>query len=132
MSTSDKRKVWNAIAGYLLAAALCAGLGFVYERFSHGVSSLFMVGAFVFPLLGGAGVLMALLLFPWAWPPLPLARSLYRSGIATLTVGSLLTGVFEIYGSAAPLVLVYWPAGLLLALAGGMLYFLRQPGRKTG
>jgi hypothetical protein len=47
--------------------------------------------------------------------------SLWRCGIATLTTGSCLQGIFEIYGSAASLVQIYWIAGFSLLAASGIL-----------
>ena len=45
---------YHAVTGtYLLCMVLCALFGAVYERFSHGVWSCFMVYAFAFPLLLG-------------------------------------------------------------------------------
>ncbi|MBR3245167.1 MAG: hypothetical protein IKN57_00260 [Parasporobacterium sp.] len=45
---------------YLIASIICAVFGAVYESFSHGVYSFFMIYAFAFPLL--CGVLPFLLL----------------------------------------------------------------------
>lgn len=127
--TSGKPGTGRILRAYLTAAAACAAVGFAYEQFSHGVNSAFMLFAFLFPLVGGAGVLGALRLWPGAREPQPAARKLYRSGIATLTLGSFMTGVFEIYGSAAPLVAVYWFAGAALVLTAGVLWAVQRPQR---
>jgi metal-dependent amidase/aminoacylase/carboxypeptidase family protein len=47
------------------------------------------------------------------------------SRLATLALGSCLTGIFAIYGTTAPLVTVYWVAGLGLLAAALGLYLLR-------
>jgi len=44
---------------YLLAALGCAVLSAVYECFSHGVCSVWMIGLFLFPLLLGALLALA-------------------------------------------------------------------------
>lgn len=129
MSTSDKRAYDRSILRYLAAAALCAAFGFIYESFGHGVSSAWMTRAFLFPLLGGAGVLGVLRGLPAGRRPQQTARALYGSGLAALTVGSLLTGVFEIYGSAAPLVSVYWPLGGFLMAVGAAVCLAQRPPR---
>ena len=114
---------------WLAAAAFCAAFGFIYEHFSHGVSTPYMWGAFLIPLLGGAGVTLLLCLLR-APAPSPAARTLYGAAVATFTVGSLMRGVFLIYGSAAPLLTVYAAAGALLAAAGAAAY-LYQLAAKT-
>ncbi len=124
MSTSDKRAA-RGTARWLAAAALCAAFGFIYEHFSHGVSTPYMWGAFLLPLLGGA-LGPALLRRRAAKAPGEAARQLYGAGLATLTVGSLMKGVFLIYGSEAPLVAWYGPAGAALVLAG-LACWLAQP-----
>ena len=117
MSISDKRRLTRSLRSYLLCAAGCGAFSFVYERFSHGVYSPFMVLLFLVPLLGAVPAL-ALTLLPAAPYPCPTARGAWRCAVATLGVGSCLAGVFAIYGTAAPLVNAYWAAaGVLLAVA---------------
>jgi len=101
---------------YLIFAAFCGLFSAVYEHFSHGVYSPYMVWLFLFPLLGGA-VPLGLLSFPSA-PSFPVfSLHAWRSGILTLTAGSCLTGIFEIYGSSSDLVRYYWVVGILFAAA---------------
>ena len=69
----------------------------IYEYFSHGVYSNYMLYAFLIPFLGLAvpsfllhslkKTLPANSCFPW------------QCGIATLTVGSIYKGILEIYGT---------------------------------
>ena len=113
----------------LCAALFCALFGAVYEGFSHGVWSYPMVYAFAFPLV--LGVLPLLLLGFFRAPnPKAAARNLYHAGIATLTVGSIVTGVLEIYGTTNPLTLVYWLLGGALVLLGAALYLVPLIRRK--
>lgn len=133
---------------YLISAVFTALFGGVYELFSHGVYANTMLYAFAFPLLLGvlpffllstalcgglredeeaAGSDAALRLYPH-----PLARNLYHGGVLTLTVGSLLSGVLEIYGTTNVLLSAYWIAGALLLLAAVILYvtgLVRRKGR---
>jgi len=87
-----------------------------------------MVGLFLVPLLAGA--VPALLLLSRRAKIPARCRSLWGPGVATLTVGSCLRGVFDIYGTTAPLVGVYWLAGgaLLLAAALSGLRGVRNAG----
>lgn len=95
-----------------------AVFGLIYARFSHGVFSGYMAFAFLIPLLGGAAML------------LPVFRRrgtfLWRCGILTLTVGSLVRGALDIYGTTNRLCVVYGVVGggfLLLALASLLFSF---------
>ena len=96
---------------YLLAALFCAVFGAVYEIFSHEVYSFFMIYAFMIPLVLGALPNFLMGLKGSAFVPAPASRKLYRAGIATLTVGSIMQGVLEIYGTTNVLTAVYWIVG---------------------
>lgn len=132
MFTSDNKQLLKATLKtaliYLGAALFTALFGGIYEIFSHGVYSGYMLYAFAFPL--AFGVLPFLLLSsamisrPWLNPG-PMARYLYHCGVLTLTTGSLLTGVLEIYGTTNQLMLIYWLAGGILLLSGIVLYIFR-------
>lgn len=107
----------------LLVSLFCALFGAVYERFSHGVYSYGMLYAFAFPLVLGV---LPLLLITMLHAPYPnrFVRSVSHAGIAALTVGSLVSGALEIYGTANPLTLVYWIAGGALAALGAAVYLV--------
>lgn len=114
-TSSDNRRAWKIALRYVFVAAFLALFNFVYGLFAHGVSSLFMQLAFLIPLVGGGGVSLLFLVLPSAGD---VARSLWRMGITTLSVGFLLHGVFDIYGSIAPLVNVFFlVAGILFVTA---------------
>jgi len=119
--TSLKNRAARSALAFSSTALFCGIFSAVYEHFSHGVYSPFMVWLFLFPLLGGA--LPYLCIFAaGARLPGALPRDMWDSGVATLTVGSALTGVFEIYGTTAPLVGIYWFAGAALMLTGAVTY----------
>ena len=128
MSTSDTDRRLSASQKLILidfgAALFCALFGAVYERFSHGVYSYAMIYAFAFPLVLGA---LPLYLIGALNAPYPgrLLRSVYHAGIATLTVGSIVTGILEIYGTTVSLTLAYWIVGSALVLLGACVYLIR-------
>lgn len=93
----------------------------MYELFSHAVYSYYMLYAFLFPLLGGTLPFFVLVCFRVRLPDAAACR-LYHAGIAALTVGSLFTGVLEIYGTTNRLTAVYWIAGAALAALGAGRY----------
>lgn len=131
MSTSvtDRRlkTPQKLILADLGAALFCALFGAVYEAFSHGVYSYAMIYAFAFPLVLGVLPLYLITVLRAAFPPRA-ARRIYHAGIATLTVGSLVTGVLEIYGTTNPLTVIYWIAGGALVLLG-LLLWLALPAK---
>lgn len=100
----------------MLAALSCALFSAVYEMLSHGVYSCFMIFAFAFPLLLGATPFF--LLRKYGKPVGRAAANLIRAGVTALTVGSIVQGVLEIYGTTNPLTSVYWILGGLLTAAG--------------
>lgn len=103
---------------YLLASALVLGFALLYECFSHQVYSLWLLGAFLVPLLLGALPCAFLPRAPRRFRPGVLTRCFWGSGLASLTVGCLFRGVLEIYGSTNRLGAVYgWSGALLCAAA---------------
>ncbi len=117
----NSRRRYAAVMGtYLLCTVLCALFGAVYERFSHGVWSSFMVYAFAFPLLLG---LMPFFLLQKKSRPFPglLSADFIHAGVAALTAGSILKGILDIYGTASPLLPPCFLAGAALSLSGWLL-----------
>ena len=111
---------------YVRLSLFVALFGAVYELFSHEVYSFYMIYAFVFPLAGGVlpFLMMAVLQikrYPDVW-----FRNLYHSGIATLTAGSIVRGVLEIYGTTNSLTRFYWWAGAILITAAILASLLRE------
>ena len=117
---------------YLIASVLVAAAGWMYELFSHGVYSNYMICAFMVPLVCGA--------LPDILAATRGSRSKKRSGCAraahathdaapcaapglrlaavvTLTAGSLIKGVLDIFGTTNRLLVVYPIVGLALAIA---------------
>lgn len=125
-----KKRARRTALGYLLAALFCGLFSTVYEKFSHGVYSGWMVYLFLFPLLGG--VLPFGLIWHAGGRGMPGIRAgrLYHCGLATLTVGSCVSGILAIYGTTSDYVRVYWYAGAALIAAGlaAYLYTLRWDG----
>lgn len=107
----------------LCAALFCAVFGAVYEHFGHGVYSYGMIYAFAFPLVLGVLPFMLITMYRATYPN-RLARGAYHAGIAALTVGSLVSGALEIYGTTNPLTIVYWIAGGALAVFGIAIYLV--------
>ena len=115
----------------LIASSALLLFAAVYECFSHGVVSAFMVGAFLIPLLGGALPGLLLERLPARQRPGGGSRWLWGAGLTVLTAGSLFRGVLEIYGTTSRLGAVYWAVGFALCLAAVLSYaprLLRRQG----
>lgn len=124
MFTSDKqtKSVLKTAFVHLVCSVFTAFIGAVYEKFSHGVYSYYMLYAFAVPLVLGALPLFIMGLFGKK-QPCRFALNAWNSGIAALTVGSIFMGVLEIYGTTNRLVYVYPIAAGALLLAGIIAFF---------
>ena len=105
----------KAARRYLVAALGCAAFALIYAQFSHGVYSPFMTFMFVIPLVGGACTALACHVahvrdFPRA------SRQAWALALASLTIASCLKGIFDIAGTASPLLLAYPIAAIAFAL----------------
>ena len=127
---SNRIKAVKTAFVYMLVTIFCAVFGGIYECFSHGVYSFYMIYAFAFPLAGGA---LPFFIIFWSRAkiyPCVAARNFYHSGIATLTVGSILRGVLDIYGTTNSLVQYYFYAGIAFTIAGALIYVLQIEKRR--
>ena len=102
MSTSEK-ELKQHLRGHLIASGFLAVFGGIYELFSHGVYSGWMIFSFAVPLLLGALLYALLLHFDKA--PGRLFLNLWNAGVACLSVGCVFQGVLEIYGTTN---LLWW------------------------
>ncbi len=107
----------------LIASLICALFGAVYEYYSHGVYSYAMIYAFAYPLALGVLPFFLIGFLRAAYPP-KTVRCLWHAGIAALTVGSIVTGVLEIYGTTNPLTVVYPILGAALCGSGAIAYLI--------
>lgn len=92
--------------------------GAIYEHFSYGVYSVYMIYAFAFPLLFEVLPFAVMTRFGSGKKLRPGGIRLYQFGMVTLTVGSLVTGILEIYGTTNSLTRFYWITGGILAVIG--------------
>ena len=129
-----------------------AAAGQIYEHFSHGVYSNYMIFAFMIPLAAGAfpNLIAAAANKKRAHSGFyysasgsnhadsgsnraasglrSAASGLQLAAVATLTVGSLVKGALEIYGTTNRLTAVYPVAGIALLTAALLMYFKQQAG----
>ena len=107
----------------------CAVFEGIYGIFSHGVYSNYMMYAFLFPLIGGT---LYNLIF-YCFSRLRLQRGLslifYNTGIAVLTIGSIVRGILDIYGTDNILANVYRYVGVILVCLGVVFYAADRKGQ---
>ena len=103
----------------------------VYEHFSHGVYSGFMIYAFLIPFIG--------LFVPSILNRFILKREIpdkaklsLKCGIATLTVGSIYKGVLEIYGTSTNFEIIYLTVGLVLCILAVILMTIKSNIKAEG
>lgn len=103
---------------YFAAAMVIAVAAAVYGLFSHGVYSYYMTYAFMIPLLAGAlPHLLTALKGSDQKTMLTGLNDIQLAFVATLTAGSLLKGVLDIYGTTNRLLIAYPVlAALILAI----------------
>ncbi len=125
LATDKNEKLLKSfIIIYTFATIFVAIFGGIYELFSHGVYSYYMIYAFIYPLLIGVVPYMIMLFTKVNLIPGKLSFNIYNSGVATLTIGSIVEGVLEIYGTTNKQIFVYWIAGIQFVLIGMLLYLI--------
>lgn len=122
--TSDidaRKKSAKTALIYLLISIFTALFGAVYEKFSHGVYSYSMLYAFAYPLILGVLPYLCIAISKEAKIPPAASRLLCHFGVATLTVGSIIRGVLDIYGTSNFMTYIYPAVGGILLIIGFIL-----------
>lgn len=106
--------------------------GLIYENFSHGVTSYYMLLAFMIPFAGYIVAVLAFMANKKKNGILPrLIEELIAGATCWLTLGSIFKGVLEIYGTTNHLCGFFLAIGLLqLAAAGVMEIVLIEINKK--
>ena len=119
------KEIEKLVFTYLIVTLVCAIFGAVYEFFSHGVYSYYMLYAFMIPFLGGTVYFYGILYFRSKIPGC-IARRFQHFGILTLTVGCMVCGILEIYGTTNRLVIFYFIVGGMFLAIGNFMYLLQK------
>lgn len=90
---------------YLIGIACTLVFGLIYEQFSHEVYSFYMMYAFIIPIIG---LLLIRLI--------KIDSEIFDMGIVTITIFSILKGVFEIIGITNKYVIIYLIVGIILII----------------
>ena len=98
---------------FLIISTICLIFGLIYELFSHQVYSVFMLGAFLIPLV--MGVVIPSFICKIKMPSVAV-NNLYNASIATFIFGSFIKGFLDIYGTTNSKILIYPIVGIMLLL----------------
>ena len=112
--SNEREQALKRAKKYIPITLFCILFGWVYEMFSFGVYSNFMIYAFVFPFAGG---MVFWLLIGTSRKKLHFNKvfiKCHSASIATFTVGFIFKGILDIYGTKSYLCNVYWIAGIIL------------------
>lgn len=111
---------------YVIVTLTCILFAIMYEKFSHGVISWFMVFAFTIPLI--LGVLVYYLCYFLKIKKLlnKFESSTYNAAVASLTLGSIMEGILQIYGTTNWKVWLYLIVAIILFSISIISYLLRK------
>ena len=112
----DIKYVKKQIYKYLILSIFFIIFGYIYELFSHNVYSTYMMYAFLIPFI--LGTLIYFLIYkPSFYNALNYtAMKLYNCSIITLTIGSIIKGFLDIYGTTNNLIIVYLVVSISLVI----------------
>ncbi len=125
----------RALVTGLSLALLCVVFTLIYERFSHGASSIHMRCMFLMPLVGCALPALVGYLTPLHRLVSRPAFNLWNSGLAVWTVGCLFRGIVNISGRYTDLDRIYRILGwgfLAAATVWELIHLIRTRKQSRG
>lgn len=113
----------SATKAYFEATVFCLVFSLIYNHFGHGVTSFFMTGLCLWPLLG---FIFSFLFRFLKNPPGRFSENSINAGIGTLGIASLLKGIFDIAGTASSYVWWIFAIGVLWLAMGIVALFVKR------
>ncbi len=126
LESKEKNPIRKRFGIYAGITLFCAAFFLIYDQFSHGVRSPYMTFLFLWPLVLGLLPYLILGYVPGIRRPGRLAENLYHPGVACLTVGSALRGIFDIAGTTSDYQQWLMAAGYGFLAAGIGAYILKR------
>lgn len=111
-----EKSLYDSIRNYLFLSGGILIFSLIYEHFSHGVYSSYMLCAFMIPFVLGCAVNAVINLTGNEKRVGALSRDLRDMTMWTLLLGSIITGILEIYGTTNVLTKVFFPIGIILSI----------------
>ena len=128
MSTSGNERAGfgRAAVVYLCISVFCGFFAVIYAQFSHGVHSPYMTWLLGWPFV--LGVLPGVFFRKCGAVRAPgrVSFNLWNSGVAALTVSSMLRGIFKIAGTASDYQVWLMYAGGAMLVMAGIAYLFRK------
>ena len=112
----DTKKTKKQIIKYFIISIFFLLLGYIYELYSHGVYSYYMIYAFLIPLLMGFIPYLIIYIKRFNRNLSELGMRIYNCFILTLTLGCTMKGFLEIYGTTNSLVFIYLKVSIILII----------------
>ncbi|WP_291644012.1 hypothetical protein [Clostridium sp.] len=125
---SQRKQIRKTIWVYLILSVIAAAFDKVYGVFGHGINSPSMTWMFLYPLLGGAlfyFIIERFIPYILKLSGYRVFCNIYNSGIATLTFGSLLKGIFDIAGTSSDYLVFFYIVGGGFIAAGLIMMFIK-------
>lgn len=105
---------------YIISSITCLLFGIIYELFSHRVYSMYMIFAFLVPLVMGS--IPCIILLKLRKSVSILFIDIYNSCISTFTIYSFIKGFLDIYGTSNSLISIYLIVGFILFILSLIIY----------
>ena len=103
------------IKKYFILSIVVLIISIIYELFSHGVISYYMILSFLIPLIMGTGIYY--LIYKINKKSIyKLSSQIYNSSILTFLLYFILNGILEIYGTTNNKINIYLLLGFLLLI----------------
>ena len=121
----DSKKIMMPAAIYAGVTLFCAVFSIIYNIFAHGVHSPYMTWLFVWPLVLGVAVEIVAGIIRQKTDGgrvADIAECIYNSGVAALTVSSMLRGIMDIAGTGSVYQVWMLYAGTVMAAAGAVIF----------
>ncbi|QHI72776.1 hypothetical protein [Aminipila terrae] len=131
MDIKNKSRQSRGFYGMTAATIFCIIFSGIYNQLGHGVSSPYMNYMFLFPFVLGTGFYGILSLIPTKINLPGFSFNTYNSGVATLTIWSMLKGIFEIAGTSSPYTAVYEVSGSMMLITGVITYLIFLSNRNS-
>lgn len=123
-STSSNKSAKKSLFIYIGVTIFAGIFSFAYELFSHQVYSNFMVYLFVIPLILGVIPNAFALAIPRLNVGSAWQKTVQAFAIATPSVGSILQGIVEIYGTTNSLINYFFIAGGVFLLMSVVIWII--------
>ena len=109
---------------YLIGFGFCALFAIIYEAFAKGIISYWMLCMPLFPFF--LGVVPMLVFEKLSTAPSDWALQIWNCGVITLTVGSTMNGIFEIFGTYFEFSELFLACGAILLLSGAAVHVVKS------